>query len=161
MADSPRIRPARASDIPAIVELWIELMDFHAERDPWFRRSADGHIGFAEHLANCSDDVRYVLLAAELDGRVVGYSLAEIAQRPPAFAEREHGFITDMAVTAECRRLGIGTRLADETIRRLRERGMKTIVLRYASATEVSRAFWGKMGFQPYMERLRLDTTDN
>ena len=161
MAPDAIVRPARPSDIPAIVDLWIELMDFHAERDPWFARSADGHIGFAEHLANCLDDARYVLLVAEIDGRIVGYSTAEIALRPPAFAEREHGFITDVAVTATCRRAGIGTRLAEETIRRLRERGMKTIVLSYASANEVSRAFWRKMGFQPYMERLRLDTTDN
>jgi len=157
MTDNSSIRPAKASDIPAIVDLWIELMDFHAERDPWFRRSADGHIGFAEHLANCIDDARYVLLVAELDGRIVGYSLAEITQRPAAFAEREHGFITDIAVTAKCRRLGIGTRLAEETIRSLRERGVNKIVLSYASANEVSRAFWRKMGFQPYMERLRLD----
>ena len=158
MSANAIIRPARASDIPAIVDLWMELMDFHAERDPWFRRSADGHIGFAEHLANCMDDARYVLLVAELDGQIVGYSLAEITQRPAAFAEREHGFITDIAVTAKCRRLGIGTRLAEETIRCLQERGMRKIVLSYASANEVSRAFWRKMGFQPYMERLRLDT---
>ena len=44
------IRKAVLEDVPSIVGLWKELMDFHRERDLLFSRSATGDEGFVDFI---------------------------------------------------------------------------------------------------------------
>lgn len=46
-----RIRKAELSDLTEIGDLWIELMDYHKELDPFFTRSPQGAELFKEYLS--------------------------------------------------------------------------------------------------------------
>jgi ribosomal protein S18 acetylase RimI-like enzyme len=148
------IRSASVQDLPTIVALWSELMEFHAKLDPIWSRTPDAETNFGawvrERLAS---DTGFTLLA-EVDGKPVGYLLAVVGQLPPVFSTRDRGEICDLAVTASARRQGVGTRLVDEAIARFSALGLSRVELSAASCNSVSQAFWREAGFEPLLVRM-------
>lgn len=151
------VRDARVSDIARIGELWEEFMEFHRVRDPWYETHEGARETMEAWVKEGIADPRRAVIVAELDGKVVGYALGELAVRPPVFKVREYGAITDTAVNAEHRRRGIGGQLVAEITRRLVELGASRIEVSAAMCNEVSTQFWRKMGFEPTMERLFIE----
>ncbi len=67
------IRSATRRDIPDIVRLWEELMDFHRQRDPFYTRARNGSDLFRRFVEeNIENDAACVLVAVVDDG-IVGY----------------------------------------------------------------------------------------
>jgi hypothetical protein len=52
MKNQIHIRIAVENDLPAMVELWKEMMDFHKERDQFFTRTATGPEGWIEFITD-------------------------------------------------------------------------------------------------------------
>ena len=148
------IRVATRRDVPAIVELWEELMDFHQVRDPFFTRARNGSRLFAKFVEeNLRNDAACVLVAT-VDGKIVGYCQGMLDQHPPALAEPQYGQILDFMVAAEYRRAGIGEQMFRTLCQWFRGEGMRRIEVRHSTANEIAARFWPKMGFQPYMQTL-------
>ena len=78
-----------------------------------------------------------------------------IGQYPPVYERREYGSITDLAVTAEFRRRGVGRRLFEAARDWFASGGLDRLEVRVATTNELSTAFWRGLGFEPYMESLR------
>ena len=152
MTTQVTIRDATESDVPAITDLWIEFVDFHARREPHFARAADGHKCFAGFVADHLAADTSLVLVAESDRRVVAYCLAAVRDRTPVFEPEAYGMIHDLAVTAACRRAGIGQQLLEAAEDWFRQRGIRRIEARVAVSNEVAGAFWRKVGFVPYNE---------
>jgi len=151
------VRRATRDDVPAIVELWKEFMDFHADRDPIFTRAVDGHQRFAEFITeeiSADESVVHVAVQGE---RLVGYCLAKLARRPAVFRDRWYGSISDLAVTERLRRRGLGQLLLAATREWFVQQGVTRIELLAAVANTVSTGFWEKLGFRPYLETLFLE----
>jgi ribosomal protein S18 acetylase RimI-like enzyme len=152
MTNEVTIRPAFTGDLNAIGNLWKEFMDFHKSRDVHFSRSTDGHERFIEFISgHLSSDTSSVLIA-ERDGELVGYCLATLAKYPPVFEAQYYGAIFDLAVTERYRRNGIGEKLYEAVQGWLAEHEVHRIEVRVAISNEISKAFWKKMGFEPYVE---------
>ena len=115
MAGRVIIRKAVTEDIPSILELWKELMDFNKEYDRIFSRSATGHEGFARLLTSHISSDTSCVFVAEACKDIIGYSLAIIEKYPPLFESKERGLIQNVAVTETYRRRGIGKRLLRKT----------------------------------------------
>lgn len=152
-----QIREAHSDDIEGLVELWIELMDFHRDRDPFFSRSADAHDRFAEFVKAKMEAKEAVVLVAEQDGSLIGFSMAMVRDYPPVFEAGRHGFIQDVIVTQSARRQGIGRKLSDATLGWIRSQGVSRAELEVATTNPVSQAFWYEMGFRDSIKRLVLD----
>ena len=145
------IRKATVADLDAILNLWQELMEFHRQRNPHFALASDGREQFTEFIAgHMKADTSCVLVAAE-DGEVAGYCLAMQMKYPPVFAQRDCGLLSDLAVTARCRRHGLGERLYRTAQSWFANRNIRRIEVRVTVSNEVSTAFWKKMGFAPFV----------
>jgi len=127
-------------------------MDFHQERDRCFTRAVNGQARFAEFVAGRIVSETSCVLVAEQQHDIVGYCLATVSKFPLVFAHPEYGAILDLAVTAKCRRGGIGEALVAEASRWFAERDLHRIEVRVATSNEVATAFWKKIGFVPYIE---------
>jgi ribosomal protein S18 acetylase RimI-like enzyme len=151
------VRPATRRDIPAIVVLWEELMDFHQARDPFFTRAPKGRDIFAQFVAdNIRSDAACVLVAT-VDAKIVGYCQGILDRHPPALAESDFGQILDFGVTAEYRRAGIGALMFRALCAWFRREGMRRIEVRHSTQNEIGARFWPKMGFQPYLQTLFME----
>ena len=157
MNEQVKIREAVMEDVPAIVEIWKELMDFHKRLDAIFSRSATGHKGFAEFLtSNMENEDSCVLVAADGE-HIVGYCQATISKYPPVLVREKYVEIFDMAVTEKYQRLGIGRMIIDVLRRWYADKDVDRIELKYLTANKSAEEFWTKMGFKPYLKTAFLE----
>jgi len=151
------IRKAVMEDVPAIVEIWKELMDFHKELDAIFSRSATGHERFAEFLTSNMEKEDSCILVAADGGHLVGYCQACISKYPPVLIKEKYVEIFDMAVTEKYQRQGIGRMIIDALRRWYADKEVDRIELKYLTANKSAEEFWTKMGFKPYLKTAFLE----
>ncbi|MDB4886151.1 MAG: acetyltransferase [Gemmatimonadetes bacterium] len=152
-APSPRIRRAVPSDMAAVGRLGALLVrlhhDFDAER--FIAASARTARGYGSYLGTQLDDPDVVLLVAERDGEVLGYTYAGVegfdymALRGPA------GVLHDIIVDPAHRGQGIGVLLLDATLAALAERGAPRVVLSTADRNEPAQRLFARAGFRRTM----------
>jgi ribosomal-protein-alanine N-acetyltransferase len=119
------IRPAREADVPQI--LAIERVSFST---PWTEST------FRGLLERPDAEV----LAAEANGRVVGYAAWWVVV--------DQAELGNIAVAPEWRRLGVGTRLLESVIERVRERGVRELFLEVRVSNTGAQELYQRHGFR-------------
>jgi ribosomal protein S18 acetylase RimI-like enzyme len=107
------LRRAKLQDIPAIVKLWKEMMEFHKKRDPFFTLADDGDEVFGEFLEKNINSETACVYVAIVGGTIVGYCQGVLEKHPPLLAQTDYGQVLDFAVAADYRRTGLGERLCN------------------------------------------------
>lgn len=151
------VRRAVPEDLPALVALFKEFIDFNARYQAYFSRAPDTHERWAETTAGALADQDCIILVAEDARGIVGFCSAGIQENPPVYTLRRHGFIREIAVAGNCRREGIGRRLFLEAERWLTARGICRIELHVAEGNPVSLSFWEALGFRTFVKRMARD----
>lgn len=151
------VRRARPGDIEPLLDLWQEMMAYHARLDGRFVPAADGRQAFRPTVEAWMADEMWRVLVAVADGKVVGYTIGRIAENPPILEMQRYGWITDICVARQWRRAGVGRRLFAALRSWFRRRNLTVVQLHVAAANPVSQAFWRAMGFADYMNRLWVD----
>lgn len=85
------VREAEKADLPAVVELWKELMSFHSNLDPFFSMSDEGPENFRNWVEKQMESDDAELFVADSGEDVLGYIKIEICSYPPVFS---HGTLT-------------------------------------------------------------------
>jgi ribosomal protein S18 acetylase RimI-like enzyme len=145
------LRAATRRDIPAIAELWEELMDFHRVRDPFFTRAVNGSPPLAKFVEENTRNDAVCVLVATVEDRIVGHCQGMLDRHPPVLAEPRYGRILDLMVAAEYRRAGIGEQMFKALCDWFCREGTRRIEVRHSAANEIAVRFWRKMSFQPYL----------
>jgi diamine N-acetyltransferase len=154
------VRDARRADLPALGLLWKEMMDFHAAFDDRFRFLPNAGRSVEQHLMATLRSRGARIIVAEASGHLIGYVLGEIHQRRPIYPVGTYGFVSDISVTADWRRCGVGRALAEALLRWFRACGVTAVELFAAERNSVSQAFWRSVGFADYLRLLRIELDD-
>lgn len=149
-----RVRPATLSEVPRLVELWVELMDFHTELDSRFRRSPGAEQRWEEYVRGLFEKPSYRVLVGILDDQIAGYLVAAILEYPPIKTVERYGFIQEVAVDPAFRRRGLATSLLDAAEQWLRDCGVGQIEARVEINNAPSQALFREAGFVPRTETL-------
>ena len=151
------IRSATLRDIPDIVRLWEELMDFHRERDPFYTRARNGSDLFRRYVEeNVGNDAACVLVAL-VENEIVGYCQGVIDHHPSVLAEPDYGQVLDFMVTAGSRNTGIGSQMFEALRRWFQTEGIRRVEVRHSTVNDLAARFWPKMGFKPYVRVLFME----
>ncbi len=148
---------ARKSDIPAILEIWKELMDFHVPFDSRYTLSDDAEESMGKNLARLIAAEDALVIIAVENTKPMGFGIARIDKYPPVFVKQTCGTIEDLAVSSEHRRKGLGELMVKEVLDWFRFRGIDRVELRVASMNTVGYSFWRKHGFTDYMHIMYRD----
>lgn len=148
------LRQATLQDIPAIVGLWKEMIDFHRIRDTFFTRAVNGEDVFAEYVEKNINSETACVYVAIVGGTIIGYCQGTQEKHPPVLAHTDYGQILDFAVSADYRRAGIGERLCQALLDWFVLKGVYRIEVRHSEFNEIATSFWTKMGFKSYMRTL-------
>jgi ribosomal protein S18 acetylase RimI-like enzyme len=145
-------------DRQAVRRCFVELQDFERNLDP---RLPPG-----EHVADTYLDLMFqrcrdfsgVVLVAEMDHAVVGFVTIWTRYRScePDDDPTEHGFVSDLVVSATHRGRGIGRRLLRAAEARAREAGARTIRLSVKAGNAGARSLYAAEGFEEaeiYLEK--------
>ena len=95
----------------------------------------------------------YWVAATEVDGRTTVMGMVGVVCRQSG-TER-HGELFRMMVSPSCRRVGLGTRLAQTVIDFCKERGFSKVVLRTTTAHTAGGALYKKLGFIHVLSHMR------
>jgi ribosomal protein S18 acetylase RimI-like enzyme len=147
------IRPAALADLPAIGRLGALLIRTHHDFDPnrFIAATAESERLYASFLGSQLDDPETLVLVAERDGEVLGYTYAGVegydymALRGPA------GALYDIVVDPAHRGHGIGRMLLDATLTALEARGAPRVVLSTAEQNETAQRLFARAGFRRTM----------
>jgi GNAT superfamily N-acetyltransferase len=140
--------------IPAIVEVWTELMDHHSRLDPIFEYKETGPDQIEAHLRELTgrDDAKVIVAVS--GGRVIGFTLGIISKHPPVLVTETYGLVSDIAVVEAFRRRGIGGRMLEKVIGWFEETGIDRVELRVSPKNTIGYSFWEKHGFKDYLHVL-------
>jgi ribosomal protein S18 acetylase RimI-like enzyme len=152
-----RIRRAGHKDLEALLDLWEEMMAYHAQLDARFRPTADGRQHFRRIVQEWMTDDACSVWVAEVDGRLVGYTIGRLAENPPVLEPLFVGHVSDICVAPAWRRQGIAGQLFSAVRGWLRQQGVTSVQLHVATQNPAAQAFWLEMGFSPFMTRMWLD----
>jgi ribosomal protein S18 acetylase RimI-like enzyme len=152
-ASSPiHLRPARETDIPAIVPLVLRLKRLNEEFDPLLKVRDDAESHAVEILRGQLADPKAVLLVAEGSGpdrdKVVGFVRAVVRERP-FYTPQNEGVILDIYLLPLYRRRGAGEHLLRETSAALKAKGAGVVTAEFPSQNEIAVRFYTKRGFRP------------
>lgn len=148
-----RIRPAAPGDADVLGDLGGELVRLHHGFDErrFIAPRPGVEAGYGRFLVSRIGADDSVVLVAEDDSGVVGYTFAEIEPHSWKELRDEAGWIHDVVVGVRARRRGVARMLVDAATSWLRARGMPRVMLSTAARNEAGRAAFAAMGFRATM----------
>lgn len=157
------IRPPTTGDFPILGRLGALLVRLHHEfdRERFIAATPQTEDLYASFLESQIDDPRIVILVAELDGKVVGYTYAGVEGTDYMSLRGPAGVVHDILVDPAYRRLGVGMMLLDATLSALRARGSKRVVLSTAERNEEAQHLFARAGFRRTMIEMTKELDDN
>jgi len=145
-------RPARESDIPALVSLIVRLKRLNEEFDPMLKVRPDVDAQAEAVLRTEIKNPKSLVIAAEGTGpdqdKIIGVVRAAIRERTFYTPETE-GVILDIYLLPLYRRHGDGRYLVEHTIHQLKERGAGIVTVEFPAQNEIASRFYAKCGFRP------------
>jgi ribosomal protein S18 acetylase RimI-like enzyme len=152
------VRPARERDLPAVAELAGQLVRQHHGFDAQrFMLIPNVESGYARFFGGELSNPDTLILAAELNGSVVGYAYARLEPRDWNALLDSCGALHDIFVHDGVRRQGIARRLVEAVREGLRAKGAPRLVLHTASKNQSARQFFAALGFRETMIELTAE----
>jgi len=148
---------ANEEDIPEIIELWKELIDYHKDIDLFFKRREDAHLNYESFISELMRSEDTKIFVAKEENIVVGYVLAKIDFYPPVYLYERHGEIYDLIVKSTYRGRGIGSDLLSKAIEWFNSLGLERVEVNLVTQNKVASTFYLKHGFKDYMQKLYLE----
>ena len=147
------IRPAAAGDLPVLGRLGALLVRQHHEFDParFLAPSPQTEEGYARFLRTQLAKPDIVVLVAEREGRVLGYTYAGLEGTDYMALRGPAGALYDIVVDPAQRGQGIGRRLLEATVAALEALGAPRVVLSTAERNDVAQRLFARAGFRRTM----------
>lgn len=153
------IRRITEADVPCVVRLQHQLMDYHEALDSRIVHREDIEESFERWLRNLFTDENAVIFVAEVDGFVAGYAVGS-DRDSLAYIPKRIGFIVDTCVDKAYRQRGIGAAMVVELKAWFRSRGLTTARVNAAHKNPAAQNFWRGQGGQDFSDVLHIDLAE-
>jgi ribosomal protein S18 acetylase RimI-like enzyme len=152
------IRELEKEDLPHVKAIFREFVRYHENWDAIFQKIEAAEEAWGDYILESHTKVEDSrALVAELNGKIVGYCVGHVTEKPPIYAEKLIGEVENIAVKAGYKRRGIGERLFRAMKDWFVERGVCHVELEAATANPQSMGFWGKMGGREFTKRMVIE----
>jgi ribosomal protein S18 acetylase RimI-like enzyme len=152
-APAATIRPAAPADLAAIGRLGALLVRTHHDFDPerFIAATPQTEHAYASFLGRQLGEPNAVVLVAERDGEVLGYTYAGVEGHDYMELRGPAGVLHDIVVDPDQRGSGVGRMLLDATLAALKARGAPRVVLSTAERNEAAQRLFARAGFRRTM----------
>ncbi len=152
-----KIRKAKTDDIPDILEIWKDFMDYHKPFDPFWSRKENAPELVGKFIKTILKNEKSLVLVAEYDKKIIGYQIAQLMEHPPILEKYKYCLINDIAVVEEFRGQGIGKLFFIEAVSWSKNKGIDRIELQVAAGNKRAIHFYEKLGLKPYTFHMYLN----
>ena len=115
---------------------------------------------YSAFLGSQLDEPNIVILAAELEGELVGYTYAGVEGNDYMALRGPAGVLYDIVVDPSHREQGIGRMLLDATLDALKARGVPRVVLSTAEGNTTAQHLFARAGFRRTMIEMTRELND-
>lgn len=138
------------------------LVRLHHEFDPqrFIAATTRTEQGYGSFLGSQLEEPSVVVLVAERDGTVLGYTYAGVEGTDYMSLRGPAGVLYDIVVDPAERGHGVGRTLLDATLAELAARGAPRVVLSTAERNEPAQRLFARAGFRRTMIEMTRETTD-
>ena len=156
------IRRATAADLPAIGRLGALLVSAHHDFDPqrFMAPMPQTPRRYASFIGSQLEEPSVVVLVADDDGAVIGYTYAGVEGHDYMALRGPAGVLYDIVVDPEHRGRGVGRMLLDATSAFLQSRGAPRVVLSTAARNEGAQRLFERAGFRRTMIEMTRELDD-
>ena len=116
--------------------------------------------GYGSFLGTQLDEPNIVILVAERDGEVLGYTYAGVEGTDYMSLRGPAGVLHDIVVDPAHRRNGVGRMLLDATLEALKARGAPRVVLSTAERNHAAQRLFDGAGFRRTMIEMTRELND-
>lgn len=157
------IRKAVRADMRAVGRLGALLVRLHHDFDPrrFMAASPQTEQGYGSFLGTQLADPDVIVLVAERDGEVVGYTYAGVEGVDYMSLRGPAGVLYDIIVDPAHRGHGVGRTLLDATLAELAARGSPRVVLSTAERNEAAQHLFARAGFRRTMIEMTRELGDD
>ena len=147
------IRPAAPADLQAVGRLGALLVRTHHDFDPdrFIAATPQTEPAYGSFLGRQLDEPNIVILVAERDGEVVGYTYAGVEGNDYMSLRGPAGVLYDIVVDPDHRGHGVGGALLEATLEALEAKGAPRVVLSTAERNEPAQRLFARAGFRRTM----------
>ena len=158
---SVRIRQAQPGDLAAIGRLGALLVRMHHDFDSerFIAAPSRTEQGYASFLGTQLDKPNIIVLVAERDGEVIGYSYAGIEGKDYMSLRGPAGILYDIVVDPAHSGHGVGRMLLDATLDALKAKGAPRVVLSTAERNPAAQRLFERAGFRRTMIEMTRELT--
>ena len=151
------IRKAKLKDIKQITDYGVSLLKYHYNFDSYYAPAKNVYEVYRKFFTGCIYSKNRRLLVAEEKGKIVGYAIGEVSSRPPVFKIRKIGFVSDVFVEKNFRRLGMAKQLLLDLKRWFKSKKLKHIELTVHVKNEIGKKAWAKYGLEDHIIKKRVE----
>jgi ribosomal protein S18 acetylase RimI-like enzyme len=156
------VRRATPADTAAIGRLGALLVRLHHDLDPkrFIAATSRTEQAYGSFLGTQLDEPNIVILVAERDGKVIGYTYAGVEGRDYMSLRGPAGVLYDIVVDPAHRGQGVGRMLLDATLKALKAGGATQVVLSTAERNPIAQRLFERAGFRPTMIEMTRELDD-
>jgi ribosomal protein S18 acetylase RimI-like enzyme len=160
--DDVGIRGATSADIPAIGRLGALLVRTHHDLDPkrFIAATPDTENRYSWFLGTQLDEPNIIILVAERDGEVIGYTYSGVEGTDYMALRGPAGVVYDIVVDPAHRQQGVGRMLLGATLDALKARGSPRVVLSTAEKNASAQRLFDRAGFRRTMIEMTRELDD-
>src|SRR6266550_2665106 len=163
MTVSVSIRPATLADLTAIGRLGALLVRVHHDFDPqrFIAPTPRTEHGYGSFLGTQLDEPNVIVLVAERDGEVIGYTYAGVEGNDYMSLRGPAGVLYDIVVDPAHRGQGVGGLLLAATMEALKARGAPRVLLSTAEQNAAAQRLFARAGFRRTMIEMTRELNEN
>ena len=156
------IRRATPADIPDIGRLGALLVRVHHDLDPqrFIAAAPDTETRYGWFLGTQLDEPNIIILVAERDGKVIGYTYSGVEGTDYMALRGPAGVVYDIIVDPDHRKQGVGRMLLGATLDALKARGSPRVVLSTAERNSSAQRLFDRAGFRRTMIEMTRELND-
>ena len=153
MSTALHVRTATPTDLAAIGKLAALLVRTHHDFDPqrFIAATSGTENAYGAFLGTQVAEPNIIILVAERDGKVLGYTYAGVEGNDYMSLRGPAGVLYDIVVDTAHRRQGVGRALLDATLEALKARGAPRVVLSTAERNASAQRLFDRAGFRRTM----------
>ena len=153
------IRPATHADLPAVGRLGAMLVRTHHDFDQrrFIPATPETEAGYEWFLGTQLQEPGAVILVAEREGEVIGYTYACVEGFDWMMLRGPAGVVNDILVDPARRGRGVGRMLLDAVLAALHAQGARQMVLSTAERNETAQRLFARAGFRRTMVEMTLE----
>jgi ribosomal protein S18 acetylase RimI-like enzyme len=156
------IRPANPKDVPTIGRLGALLVREHHDFDPqrFIAATPRTQEQYGGYLGTQLKEPNIVILVAERDGEVIGYTYSGVEGTDYMSLRGPAGVMYDIVVDPDHRQQGVGRMLVDATLEALKKKGAPRVVLSTAERNAAAQRLFDRAGFRRTMIEMTRELKD-